>query len=344
MEEARHLCRALEQTGKGTFFDPRNQIQMAVANIICTFCFGRRFDYTSSELHQLVSGLQAVSHISGLSITREIPLLFLAPRFKEFREGELTYRQIINDLVTHHKETFDPSHHRDLTDKLIQETSNKDSIFSFGGDRIFRTLMDMFAAGADTTSSVLQFALWHMALYPKIQQKVRSEILTAIGADQAPELSDRPRLPYTQATVNEVLRLSHPVPLSLLHRTTAPLELAGYHIPKGTELMTPIACLNIDPRIWREPDIFNPERFLSEDGKTVVQPPGFLPFGTGCRMCLGETLARTELFLFFAAIMQRFMFDLPPDAPKSHSGFLGFFLWFPDQFKISATPNFQSQG
>ncbi|XP_038051181.1 cytochrome P450 2J6-like [Patiria miniata] len=340
MEEAQHLCRALERTGKGTFFDPRNQIQMAVANIICTLCFGRRFDYASSELMQLVLSLQAVSHISGLSITREIPLLFLAPRFKVFREGGLTYRKIITDIVAQHKATFDPDHHRDVTDKLIQETSNEDSLFSFGDDRIYRTLIDMFGAGADTTSSVLQFALWHMALKPNVQKKVRSEILTAVGTERAPDLSDRPRLPYTQATVNEVLRLTHPVPLNLLHRTTASIELAGYDIPEGTELMTPIACMNMDPGTWKEPEEFDPERFLSKDGKSMVLPPGFLPFGTGSRMCLGKTLARSELFLFFATMMQRFTFDLPPKAPGSHSGYFGFFLWFPDHFKISATPNF----
>ena len=94
-------------------------------------------------------------------------------------------------------------------------------------------------------------------------------------------MADRPRLPYTYATINEVLRMNHPVPLNLLHRASESFELAGYTIPKDSELMTPMWSMNMDPDIWKDPEKFDPERHLSEDGKTVNLLEGFLPFGTG---------------------------------------------------------------
>ena len=79
--------------------------------------------------------------------------------------------------MSEHKMNFDPSNPRDVTDKMYQETSSDDCKFSFGNDRIFRTMIDLFGAGADTTSSVLQFAVWHMALNPYIQNKVISNFM-----------------------------------------------------------------------------------------------------------------------------------------------------------------------
>ena len=174
MEEAQHLCRGLAQTD-GRSFDPRDLIQMAVTNIICTLCFGQRFDYTSSEFNQLINSLQAVSHVSGFTIARDFPLLFLAPRYKAFREGGALLSKMMDDIVNQHKLTFDPQSPRDVTDKLYQETTSSagKNQFSFGDDRVFRTMIDLFGAGSDTTSTVLQFAIWHMALNPKVQIKVR---------------------------------------------------------------------------------------------------------------------------------------------------------------------------
>ncbi len=70
----------------------------------------------------------------------------------------------------------------------------------------------------------------------------------------------------------------------------------------------------MDPDNWDNPEEFRPERFLSEDGKTVVKPDQFIPFGVGQRMCLGDQLAEKELFIFFASLLHTF--DLKPQEDK----------------------------
>ncbi|XP_033637825.1 cytochrome P450 2J3-like [Asterias rubens] len=338
-DEAQHLCQGFGAMDRESF-DPSDLIQMAVANVICSLCFGTRFPYDSPEMAKLITGLREASHIGAFSLTRDIPLLFLAPSFKSFRDGVLVYRSMMEDILRSHVKTFDPGNPRDVVDKLLRVIAGNDSPFSFGADRVYRTMMDMFGASVDTTASSLQFAVLHMALNPEVQKKVRDEILQKIGNDRAPGMTDRDTLPYTSAVINEVLRISHPVPLSIPHRATKTFELGGYTIPAGTDLVSLICAQNRDPKTFDNPEEFQPERFLSEDGQTVVLPNTFLPFGAGSRMCIGEGLARYELFLFFTAMMQRFTFDISPEARKTHKALFGYFLWYPSSVQIRATPNF----
>ena len=70
----------------------------------------------------------------------------------------------------------------------------------------------------------------------------------------------------------------------------------------------------MDPTLWKDPEQFNPERFLSEDGTKTVRPDFFIPFGVGRRMCLGDVLAKAELFLFFSSMLHVFNLELPEGA------------------------------
>jgi hypothetical protein len=70
----------------------------------------------------------------------------------------------------------------------------------------------------------------------------------------------------------------------------------------------------MNPSLWKDPELFNPDRFLSSDGTKVVKPEYFIPFGVGRRVCLGDVLAKAELFLFFSTILHTFKLTLPPGA------------------------------
>ena len=93
----------------------------------------------------------------------------------------------------------------------------------------------------------------------------------------------------------------------------------------------------MDPDLWHEPEKFNPSRFLNNEGK-ISKPSYFLPFGVGRRMCLGETLARMELFLFFSSLLHSFHFEVPEgqSLPNLKANF-GVTLT-PDAFKIHLVP------
>ncbi|XP_049992385.1 cytochrome P450 2J4-like [Alexandromys fortis] len=152
-------------------------------------------------------------------------------------------------------------------------------------------------------------------------EKVQAEIDRVIGQEKQPSLNDRDAMPYTNAVVHEVQRMANIVPLNVPREVTVDTTLAGFHLPKGSMLQTNLTALHRDPNEWATPDVFNPEHFL-ENGE-FRKRESFLPFSMGKRACLGEQLARSELFIFFTALVQKFTFKPPVNEKLSLKSRLG---------------------
>ncbi|XP_063459928.1 cytochrome P450 2U1 isoform X4 [Pan paniscus] len=146
-------------------------------------------------------------------------------------------------------------------------------------------------------------------------KKVHEEIERVIGANRAPSLTDKAQMPYTEATIMEVQRLTVVVPLAIPHMTSENTVLQGYTIPKGTLILPNLWSVHRDPAIWEKPEDFYPNRFLDDQGQ-LIKKETFIPFGIGKRVCMGEQLAKMELFLMFVSLMQSFAFALPEDSKK----------------------------
>ncbi|KAF4021738.1 hypothetical protein G4228_013914 [Cervus hanglu yarkandensis] len=181
---------------------------------------------------------------------------------------------------------------------------------SFHEENLIYSTLDLFFAGTETTSTTLRWGLLYMALNPEIQEKVQAEIDKVLGESRQPSMAARESMPYTNAVIHEVQRMGNILPLNVPREVTADTTLAGYHLPKGTMVLTNLTALHRDPAEWATPGTFNPEHFL-ENGQ-FKKREAFLPFSLGKRMCLGEQLARTELFIFFTSLLQKFTFR-PPD-------------------------------
>lgn len=123
-------------------------------------------------------------------------------------------------------------------------------------------------------------------------------------------------MPYTEAVINEVMRFSSMVPLAVFHSSTEDTTFRGYNIPKGTLVIPNLYATMHDPAVWGDPQVFRPERFLSEDEKTLVKHDAYMPFSTGRRVCLGMTLAQDELFLFTSSLFQRFKVGPDPSGEQ----------------------------
>ena len=90
-----------------------------------------------------------------------------------------------------------------------------------------------------------------------------------------------------------------------------PVELEGYTIPKNAHVIPHLHAVHMDPELWRNPQDFQPERFLNESHSCIEKPEFFMPFGSGQRMCLGDQLAEKEFFLFFTSLMHCFDLENP---------------------------------
>ncbi|XP_001632363.3 cytochrome P450 2U1 [Nematostella vectensis] len=326
-EEVSELCKRLEESDEKPI-DITKQFGTAVTNVICTKIFGNRYDINDPEFQRLyyINDKSTRLNIGEGWLKEAFPFLkpFLpySQQVKEIKELDQERFVIMKAKYDEHVQTFDPNHIRDYTDALLKakqeaEEEDKSSKEHFGeGPIIMAGLVTLFLAGSETTTTTLSWAIAYLLHNPGVQARLHKEIDQVIGKDVSPKLSQRTNIPVLEAFTAETQRLSNLVPLSLPHKTTSDCTLLGYEIAKGTTVFTNLWSLHHDPSIWKEPDTFNLDRFLDAKGKFQAPVGGtFLPFGAGPRVCLGEVLARSELFLFLATLLQHFEFVNPLGCP-----------------------------
>ncbi len=137
-------------------------------------------------------------------------------------------------------------------------------------------------------------------------------------------------MPYAQATIDEVLRHSSVVGDGAPRRVLKDTDFQGYFLPKGASVQPNLYYIHHDPKIWGDPNVFRPERFLQNclnGGVKYVKNENSQPFQSGKRACVGETLARDTLYLFITNIFQ--MFDVEfaqgQEKPSEFESVPGFF-------------------
>ncbi|XP_040482152.1 cytochrome P450 2U1 [Ursus maritimus] len=322
IEEFKYVKEEMQKHGEDPF-DPFPTVNNAVSNIICSLCFGQRFDYTNSEFKKMLNLMSRALEIclnTQLLLVNICSWLYYLPfgPFKELRQIEKDITTFLKKIIKDHRECLDVENPQDFIDMYllhVEEESKNNSNSSFNEDYLFYIIGDLFIAGTDTTTNSLLWCLLYMSLNPDIQEKVQEEIERVIGADRVPSLTDKARMPYTEATIMEVQRLTVVVPLAIPHMTSEKTVLQGYTIPKGTVVLPNLWSVHRDPAIWEKPDDFYPNRFLDDQGQ-LIKKETFIPFGIGKRVCMGEQLAKMELFLLFVSLMQSFTFALPRGSEK----------------------------
>ncbi|XP_040895603.1 cytochrome P450 2J6-like [Toxotes jaculatrix] len=316
LDEFTH-CSKDFQANKGKPFNPHLIINKAVSNIICSLVFGHRFEYSNEKFMKLMKLFDRILQIEGsiwAQLYNSFPLLM-----RRLPGPHQTVQHIWNDVMDfikvelkEHKQNWDPSDQRDYIDCFLKEIQkNKEQADStFDEDNLVVSVLDLFVAGSETTSTTLRWAFLYMVKYPEIQEKVQAEIDRVIGQSRQPSMDDRANLPYTDAVIHEVQRIANIVPLSVPHVITRDIQLGGYTVPKGVTIIPNLTSVLFDKNEWETPNTFNPGHFLNDEGK-FVKRAAFIPFSAGKRVCLGENLARMELFLFFTSFMQHFTFSMP---------------------------------
>ncbi|XP_066301251.1 cytochrome P450 2J4-like [Branchiostoma lanceolatum] len=339
-EEANELCNWLASYN-GRPIDTQHLLSNAASNIICSVVFGSRFPYDHEDFQQMLALLDRGTRLSMVGqIFNFFPWARFVPVLSKLGSEVIDNCDKIDDflkkIVQRHKDSFDPEVKRDVIDAYLHEMwkgrdlNSNDLADNFSEEYLVALIFDLFIAGTDTSATTQRWALLYLATHPDVQRKVQEEVDRVVGREAPVSVAHRPEMPYTDAFLYEVLRIRPPGPLSVPHMTGADVTLNGYEIPQNTQVYFNLWSLHMDPKYWSEPERFDPTRFIGRDGKVVRNLPSYSPFSLGRRACAGKQLAKSEAFLFFVSMVQRFTFKLPEDASAPPmDGEMGFTLAAP---------------
>ncbi|XP_076589308.1 cytochrome P450 2D15-like isoform X2 [Chaetodon auriga] len=316
LDETERIMKILEQS-VGKTMNPKQLFHSAASNIICGVLFGMQFDYDDDLLKDFVNFIyESTKMINGpwsmiydaIPLVRNLPLPFNKV-FHLFRCA----REKHSDILAESKKTRVPGKPRHFIDCYLDEIDKRaNDGSSFSEDQLCVYLLDLHAAGTDTTANTILAAFLYLMNNPEAQERCQKEIDEVLDGKDYVSFECRNQMPYVQAVLHEVQRLANTVPLSVFHCTTKDTELMGYSIPRGTIVIPNLHSVLNEEGQWKSPHGFHPENFLNEKGE-FVKPEAFTPFSVGPRMCLGEGLARMELFLIVVTLLRRFKFIWPED-------------------------------
>ncbi|XP_054350327.1 cytochrome P450 2W1 [Pongo pygmaeus] len=287
----------------------------APSNITFALLFGRRFDYRDPvfvSLLGLIDEVMVLLGSPGLQLFNVYPWLgallqLHRPVLRKIEEVRAILRTLL-EVRRPHMRSGDPV--CSYVDALIQQAQGDDPEGLFAEANAVACTLDMVMAGTETTSATLQWAALLMGRHPDVQGQVQEELDRVLGPGRPPRPEDHQALPYTSAVLHEVQRFITLLP-HVPRCTAADMQLGGFLLPKGTPVIPLLTSVLLDETQWQTPGQFNPGHFLDTDGH-FVKREAFLPFSAGRRVCVGERLARTELFLLFAGLLQKYRLLPPP--------------------------------
>ncbi|GMN32330.1 hypothetical protein TIFTF001_003621 [Ficus carica] len=196
----------------------------------------------------------------------------------------------------------DTQSQKDFLDALICNGSSD--------EQINMLLFELISAGTDTSSSTIEWAMTELIKNPKCMKIVQEELTREIIQDMVTE-SHLSKLPYLQACVKETLRLHPPAPFLLPRRAIESCQVMNYTIPKDSQVLVNVWAIGRDPKSWKDPLVFKPERFLDSSFDFKGNDFEFLPFGGGRRICAGMPMAAKHVPLVVASFIRFFDWSLP---------------------------------
>ncbi|XP_025031110.1 cytochrome P450 2F3-like [Python bivittatus] len=317
-EEARCLVKEFARMKEA--FDPTFLLGCSVSNVICSVVFGDRFDYEDQQFLTFIGlindnfRLFSSSWAQMYNIFPHIMYYLPGPHNQIFSNFE-KLRTLVKEIAKAHQATLDPSCPRDFMDSFLlkMQQEKEDPLSFFHTDTLIMTTHNLFFAGTETISTTLRYALLILMKFPEVTAKVQEEIAKVVGSERSPSIADRAQMPYTDAVIHEVQRFADIIPMGIPHALTKDTRFQGCFFPEGTNVLPFLHSVHRDPTQFKNPEMFDPAHFLDAP-PPLPRPSPFFLGPPGKRLCLGEGLARMELFLFLATLLQRFTFQ--PTCPR----------------------------
>ncbi len=169
--------------------------------------------------------------------------------------------------------------------------------------------MTLLLAGHETTAVALSWTWFLLAQHSEVEQKLWDE-LESVLKGRTPGVGDVPRLPYMNRVIRESMRL-YPPAWAMARVAVEDCEIGGYRVPAGSSVAMSQWVMHRDPRFYRDPERFNPDRWAEERMKALPKF-AYFPFGGGPRICIGASFAMLEIALTLATVAQKYQLHLAP--------------------------------
>ncbi|CAN6709850.1 unnamed protein product [Malus baccata var. baccata] len=351
-----------------------SECRLTICSILICLCFGAKI--SDEKIKTIESVLKDVMMMTTPKLPDFLPVL--TPLFRrQVREAkELRRRQLecLVPLVRDRKAfVLESDNVKDENVKKIMVSPKGaayiDSLFELevpvrGKDRGRRRLeeeelvtlvSEVINAGTDTSATALEWALLHLVMDQKIQEKLYREIVDCVGTDRSPYTneqkpheeviteSDVEKLSYLSAVVKETFRRHPPSHFVLSHAALENTELGGYTVPADASVEFYTAWVTEDPDMWEDPGEFRPERFLEGGDGVDVDVTGtkgvkMVPFGAGRRICPAWTLGTLHINLLLARMVHAFKWLPVPDAPPDPTETFAFTVVMKNPLKAIIVP------
>ncbi|MEH3054810.1 MAG: cytochrome P450 [Patulibacter minatonensis] len=303
-----------------------NSAMMALTlDVVCRALFGTRIDAATTRtvgrsMDTLLRAAQANFKLAGVyDVMETAPRITFAGLLKMRRvhwnramKAKAEMDRIVYGLIDHRLANPDPNASDLLS--LLLNARDEDDHAADGMDReqVRDEVMTFLGAGHETTANALTWLWFALSKNPEARRRMEQEVDEVLGG-RMPVYEDAERLPWTNACLQEAMRLYPPVP-AFTRVAAGSDEIDGLPIERGADVVIAPYLLHRNPRLWSNPEGFDPERFMPGGEATVSGRPrlAFMPFGGGRRICVGQGFAVLEGVLMAAMIAQRVRFDLVP--------------------------------
>ncbi|KAK9726681.1 hypothetical protein RND81_05G230300 [Saponaria officinalis] len=217
--------------------------------------------------------------------------------------------EFFDKLIEEHQNIY--VDHETLVDVLLRLQKDPNQTIALTNNQVKALLMDMFAAGTDTSSATLVWMMTELIKNPTIMKKAQDEVRRAVKGKQRVEESDLPKLTYLKLIIKETFRMHPPTPLLVPRESVDSCKFGEYDIPTKTRVFVNAKAISMDANVWDNPNKFDPGRFTD----SLIDYRGhdfeLIPFGVGRRGCPGINFAILLIELAFANLLYCFDWSLP---------------------------------